>query len=107
MTPRSGDVLTVGIDATWRSHPSHILGADLITGEVHDQRARVAGWAEPGADRSAWDPVRLAACGFDPLCAPVGPTVRRVGELRPVSMRELAPGRRVVGFGQPSNGWPG
>jgi alpha-L-rhamnosidase len=102
---RSGEAITFGTDATWRSRRSHILRADLIAGEVHDLRERVAGWAEPGSDRSSWDGVRVVECGFAELCASPAPPVRRVQELRPVSIREIAPGRRVVDFGQNSSGW--
>ncbi len=101
----SGDVVVVPSDATWRSTPSHVLGADLVAGEVHDLRRRAHGWAEPGTDRSAWSPVRAANHGFDTLCAPIGPPSRRVQELPAVSVRELAPGRHVVDFGQNSHGW--
>lgn len=101
----SGAVIVVPTDATWRSTPSHVLGADLVAGEVHDLRRRVAGWAEPGTDRSAWAPVRVAAHGFQTLCEPIGPPARRVQELPAVSVRELAPRRHVVDFGQNSHGW--
>jgi len=101
----SGEALVVATDATWRSTPSHVLGADLVAGEVHDLRRRVRGWAEPGADRSAWSPVRVAGHGFETLCQPIGPPSRRVQELPAVSVRELAPGRHVVDFGQNSHGW--
>ncbi len=105
VTFRSGEVVTFGTDSTWCSRPSHILRADLIAGEAHDLRRRVAGWAEPGTDRSSWDEVRVAGHGFRQLCASPAPPVRRVEELRPVSIRELAPRRLVVDFGQNSNGW--
>ncbi len=101
----SGDRVVVATDATWRSTPGHVLGADLVAGEVHDLRRRVHGWAEPGVDRSSWHPVRVADHGFDTLCAPIGPPSRRVQELPAVSVRELAPGRHVVDFGQNGHGW--
>ena len=105
LTLESGNVITLGTDATWRSCASHILRADLIAGEVHDLRRRIRGWAEPGTDRSSWDGVRVADHGFDSLCVSPAPPVRRVEELRPVSIRELARRRWVVDFGQNSNGW--
>jgi alpha-L-rhamnosidase len=101
----SGDAVVAATDATWRSTPSHVLGADLVAGEVHDLRRRVPGWAEPGTDRSAWSPVRVAEHGFETLCDPIGPPSRRVQELPAVSVRELAPRRHVVDFGRNSHGW--
>ncbi len=90
---------------SWRSTPSHILAADLIAGEVHDLRRRRDGWASPGADRSDWDAVLVAAHGTDQLCEPIGPPVRRIEELPARSVVERAPGRFLVDFGQNSNGW--
>lgn len=101
----SGKVVSFGSDSTWRSHPSHILRADLIAGEVHDLQQRIASWAEAGTDRSHWDAVRLVDYGFRELWVSPAPPVRRVEQLRPVSIREIAPQRLVVDFGQNSNGW--
>jgi alpha-L-rhamnosidase len=105
VTLESGGTVTVGTGPSWRSCPSHILGADMIAGEVHDLRRRLPGWAEAGADRTSWDPARPADHGTGRLCEPTAPPVRRMEELSPVSVREIAPGRHVVDFGQNSNGW--
>lgn len=101
----TGDEVVFATDASWRSTPSHILAADLVAGEVHDLRQQVVGWCEPGTDRAAWEPVRVADHGFDILVPTVGPPVRRIEELPAVSVTELGPGRHVVDFGQNSNGW--
>ena len=39
VTLRSGETHRFGTDESWRSTTSHIIGADLIAGEVHDLRA--------------------------------------------------------------------
>ncbi len=101
----SGAVMVVPTDGSWRSTPSHILAADVIAGEVHDLRRRVAGWCDPGADRAGWDSVRVAEHDNGRLSPPLGPPCRRAAELRPVEIRELCPGRHVVDFGQNINGW--
>jgi alpha-L-rhamnosidase len=100
----TGEVVVLATDASWRSTPSHVL-ADLIAGEVHDLRRRVLGWCEPGTDRTAWDSVREADHPSDGLVEAEGPPVRRIEELPALSVRELAPGRHLVDFGQNSNGW--
>ncbi|MFM9132774.1 MAG: alpha-L-rhamnosidase N-terminal domain-containing protein, partial [Actinomycetota bacterium] len=99
-----GTTVVAGTDATWRSTRSHILAADLIAGEVHDLRTRVDGWCVPHTDRSAWDAVRVVDHDTDNLCAVIGPPVRRVQELQPVSITTCRPGATVVDFGQNSNG---
>jgi alpha-L-rhamnosidase len=92
-------------DASWVFAPSHIEAADLVAGEVHDLRKKRDDWALPGADRSSWQPVRVADHGLDALCESIAPPVRRVQELPAVSVVQVAPGRHVVDFGQVSNGW--
>ena len=100
-----GSMVVVGTDPTWKSTRSHVLAADLIAGEIHDQRTVVRGWSEPGTDRTFWDQVKVAAHPIGNLCDVVGPPVRRVGELAPMSVVTLGPRRHVVDFGQNSNGW--
>ena len=36
-----GSMVVVGTDPTWKSTRSHVLAADLIAGEIHDQRTVV------------------------------------------------------------------
>ena len=100
VTLASGETIAFGSDDTWRSTPSHVLRADLIAGVVDDLRRRVD-WR----DRRSWDPVRVEDHGLDELCASPAPPVRQVEELRPASVRQLAPGRWVVDVGQNVNGW--
>lgn len=100
-----GATTVVATDGDWASTASHVIAADLIAGEIHDLRRRRDDWALPGTDRSRWDPVRVADHSVDVLCETVGPPVRRMQELRAVSVREVAPRRHIVDFGQVSNGW--
>ena len=105
VTDADDQLHVLGTDASWLWTTGHIVAADLIAGEHHDHRLRVPGWAEPGTDRSAWLPVRLAEHGTATLTAPVGPPVKRIEELPAVDVREVAPGRHIVDFGRVSNGW--
>lgn len=100
VTLASGASLTFGTDGTWRSTPSHIVGADLIAGEVWDLRRR-ADWSA----WSTWDPVRVESHGTDGLVAAFAPPVRRTEELTPASVTELRPGCWIVDLGQNINGW--
>jgi alpha-L-rhamnosidase len=105
VTLTTGKTHVFGTNAQWRSTPSHIVSADLIAGEIHDLRKCVAGWAEPGTDRTLWHPVQTVDHGYQELCALIGPPVRRIQELPAVSVTERSPGHHVVDFGQNSNGW--
>ena len=101
----TGKRLLFRTDESWRSTPSHIVAADLIAGEVHDLRRRVADWCEPGADRAGWDPVLVVDHPKGCLVTATGPEIRRIEELPAQAVTELAQGMHVVDFGQNSNGW--
>jgi alpha-L-rhamnosidase len=93
-------IASFGTDASWRSTPSHIVRADLIAGEVHDLRRRVD-WKQ----WATWAAVRLEDHGTDRFVTSAAPPVRRIEELRPVSVREVASRRWVANVGQNINGW--
>jgi alpha-L-rhamnosidase len=105
VTAPDGRRTVAGTGPSWVFAPSHIQGADLVAGEIHDMRLRQDDWGLPGADRSGWQPVRVADHGVETLCEPIGPPVRRLQELPAVSVVQVAPGRHIVDFGQVSNGW--
>lgn len=103
VTFADGRTAVFGTDGSWRSAPSHILGADLIAGEVHDLRHRV-GWGAL-ADGTVGEGVRVEDHGFDILVTSPAPPVRRTQLIRPVSVTERAPGTWMVDLGQNINGW--
>ncbi len=100
VTLADGRTLSVGTDGTWRCTPSHVLRADLIAGEVHDLRRRTS-WS----DWRSWAAVLVEDHGYDRFVTSPAPPVRRVEELRPVSVRRLGPQRWVVDVGQNISGW--
>ena len=97
-------VAVVGTDATWRCGPSHVLAADLITGQAEDRRLVTPALHEPGFDDSTWQPA-LPVDVRTRLVASAAPPVRRVEELRPTAVTQPRPGVHVVDLGQNINGW--
>ena len=92
-----GGTDVTGTGPSWQSRPSHLLAADLIEGQRTDLRL---------ADRDAgWRPVRPADHGYGRLTWSPAPPVRRVEELRPVSVTRIGAGRQVIDLGQNINGW--
>ncbi len=97
------DVGVTGADG-WRVGTSHILSADLFDGQVEDRRLLDRAAYRPGFDDSAW-PVAVARNGGPVLAESIAPPVRRIQEIEPASVVELAPGHHVVDLGQNINGW--
>ncbi|MFF4028804.1 family 78 glycoside hydrolase catalytic domain [Streptomyces sviceus] len=105
LTHADGTVTVLGTGPAWRSAQGHVVAADLIAGERWDLRRLPRGWSRPGFDDEAWLPVSTDPRGFQELVDSPAPPVRRVQELRPVSVRRLDEHRQVVDLGQNINGW--
>ena len=97
------NVVVDGVDG-WRVAASHILSADLFDGQVEDRRLldRQAYLAD--FDDSGWTAAECC-CDGPELVPSIAPPVRRIEEVLPVSVTELAPGHHVVDLGQNINGW--
>lgn len=101
----SGEAAVFGTDGSWRWAPSHVLGADLIAGEVHDLRLYEPHWATATYDHADWASVRTCDHDYSVLVPQAGPPVRRIALLSPRQIKEIGPRRYVVDFGQNVNGW--
>jgi alpha-L-rhamnosidase len=66
-----------------------------MSGQVEDRRV----------ERGPWEPVLLADHDLARLGVSPAPPVRRIQELRPVSVTRVAGDRQVVDLGQNINGW--
>jgi alpha-L-rhamnosidase len=85
-----GRRITWGTGPGWTTAAGPILRADLMDGEAVDLRRRAGEWV----------PAPVVDLGYDHLSASPAPPVRRVEEISPVAVTELAPGRHVIDLGQ-------
>jgi alpha-L-rhamnosidase len=85
------------LGAPWEHAIGAIVAADLIAGEHVDQRV--------DAGALHWQPVAVSDAPLGGLCTSPAPPVRRVEQLRPRSVVELAPAHHVVDLGINVNGW--
>ena len=90
-----GSRTVVTTDPSWTWTTGSIRGADLMAGQIVDLRIPLEGWA----------PVTIVDHGVANLCASPAPPMRRIEELRPVSITEPVPGHQVADLGQNINGW--
>jgi alpha-L-rhamnosidase len=88
-----GNNFSTGPD--WRTASGPLLSADLMSGQVEDHRRRLV---DTG-------PVAVRSGSLGPLAWSPAPPVRRVQELRPVSVTRIDSERQVVDLGQNINGW--
>jgi alpha-L-rhamnosidase len=100
-----GRTQVVGSDSAWRAATGPILGSDIYDGEVYDARLQRTGWDRPGYDDAGWAGVRVFEHPKSILIAPVGPPVRRVQEVKPVSIFRTPAGETVADMGQNMVGW--
>lgn len=80
----NGETQYVPTDSTWQFSTGPLLEADLLMGETYNARLEMPGWNCPGFAAEGWKPVQVFAPWPAPLCARIGPPVRRKEELSPI-----------------------
>ncbi len=87
-------------DERWHAATGPILASDIYDGESYDARLERDGWSEAGYDDRDWTAVRFVDRDLRTLVAPMGPPVRRIEQVAPVSITTSPSGRTLVDFGQ-------
>jgi len=101
----SGRTARVVTDTAWRTTPGPVLTSDIYGGETYDARRELSGWVSAPSDDHAWSAVALLDPPAAALVASLSPAVRRVRELRPVSIRRAPSGETLFDLGQNFTGW--
>ena len=101
----SGRTARVVTDTAWRMTPGPVLASDIYGGETYDARRELGGWVSAPFDDHAWSAVALLDPPAAALVASLSPPVRRVRELRPVSIRRAPSGETLFDLGQNFTGW--
>lgn len=91
-------------DGTWKATTGPILQSDMLMGEIYDARREMPGWARPGFDDRAWQPVTVKPVSV-PLVAACDEPVRPTQELKPMALTQPRPGVFVFDLGQNMVGW--
>ena len=102
-----GEVEVVGTDDGWKASTGPIRMSDIYMGEVYDARLEKPGWTLPDYDAADWQSVALLLLDAPAIrvVAPAGPPVRRIEEIRPVTILQTPNGETVFDLGQNMVGW--
>jgi alpha-L-rhamnosidase len=87
-------------DEAWRAATGPLRLNSLYDGETYDARLEQPGWSQPGFADSTWSNVGTLDWDLKTLEAPVGPPVRRIEKIAPVSISQSPSGKTLVDFGQ-------
>lgn len=87
---QDGSTVTVATNSSWKTMSGPITEADLLMGETYDARLELGHWSQAGYDDCGWHPVMVSTPDPLPELGPrLGPPVRRIGEIKPVSVHVL------------------
>lgn len=95
-----GEVVALGTGPGWGARFGPLLGSDMHVGETYDARRELDGWAEPGTGSEGWSQALAAPTPAGRVVPQVGPSVRPVRVMRPVSVWNIGFNRAVVDLGQ-------
>ncbi|HMN59324.1 MAG TPA: family 78 glycoside hydrolase catalytic domain [Anaerolinea sp.] len=90
----------IGTDPAWKSSTGPLRMNSIYDGETYDARLEQPGWSSPGFDDSRWTGVRPHDWDLKTLVAPLGPPVRRIESIRPVTVTRSPSGKTLLDFGQ-------
>ncbi|HEX4350871.1 MAG TPA: family 78 glycoside hydrolase catalytic domain, partial [Verrucomicrobiae bacterium] len=103
---KDGTRITLNTDGQWHSTlDGPVRWSDLLDGEGYDCRRAMPGWDQPGFDDHTWSQVWTQPRNEVLLVSQYSQPVRKIGELSPVSVKEVKPGVYVFDFGQEISGW--
>ncbi len=95
-----GSIECIVTDENWRAATGPILSSSIYDGESYDARLEHSNWTMPGFDDVDWSGVRSVEWNLNALEAPLGPPVRRIEKVAPVSVQQSPSGKIIVDFGQ-------
>lgn len=96
----------IASDGSWKTAFGPYLEGEFLAGECYDARQETPGWSEPGFSDGVWKAVSVSDAIDARLQAFPGVTVQETGQIRPIEIREPAPGVFIFDLGQNFAGVP-
>lgn len=100
-----GTRASIVTDGTWKTADSHILSADMYNGETYDATREKTGWDLYGYNDKSWENVSVTSAPPGAMQSNMSVPVKVTGIIKPVSVKEVAPGVFVFDIGQNMAGW--
>lgn len=92
-------------DETWKCAASAVVSNNVYAGECYDARLEMPGWASPEFNDKNWKGVALMPAPGGMMEEQKIPPVKKIEEIRPLSITEHPSGNCVVDMGQNFAGW--
>lgn len=105
ITYSNGKVERILSDESWKCATGPIVMSDIYNGEIYDSRLEKPGWSNSGYKDKDWSGVKLVDRPKDKLVAAIGPPVRKIQEINPISIIKSPLGETIIDMGQNMVGW--
>ncbi len=100
-----GSSAIVPTDETWKCSKGPIISSNIYAGEFYDARLEMPGWDSPHFRDAAWQPVEIVPPPGGRMEEQSIPPIRKIEEIRPISITENREGCWVADMGQNFAGW--
>ncbi|HEY3761682.1 MAG TPA: family 78 glycoside hydrolase catalytic domain [Verrucomicrobiae bacterium] len=93
-------------DGSWKlSIAGPITANNDYDGENYDAQKELTGWDKPGFNDSDWQSPEIVSAPGENISAQMQEPIRVTGTIKPVSVKEVAPGVFIYDMGQNMVGW--
>lgn len=100
-----GSEQVIVTDSRWKTAKGPVLSSQIYHGETYDARLETTGWDTAAFDDQSWDEAEVIFFNKENLVAQEGPAVRKIQEIKPVSLFRTPAGETVLDMGQNMVGW--
>ena len=92
-------------DESWKGSSGPVISNNVYAGEVYDARLEQDGWDKSGFDDSHWKQVVFTESPGGKLISQKLPPIKKMENLKPISLQNPLPGVYVYDLGQNFAGW--
>ncbi|MHB1485225.1 MAG: family 78 glycoside hydrolase catalytic domain [Saccharofermentanales bacterium] len=102
---KDGSTQVIGTDTRWKTSTGPILKSEIYHGESFNAMLEKNSWDKAEYDDSDWEKVKIIDKKFDTLVAQINEPVKKIEEIKPLSIITTPKNEYVIDFGQNMVGW--